>query len=441
MRITTQRAGKWPADVLLDDAPNTPDAPEKRGTTSVCGCSGYVGSVGVGSLGVGSLGCSQQKWQTGLTSGNIPFSFRICLSALSLTLAMTQVVHADQLLLRDLTLIRNRTISSFDLDGVLIELSPGDEQLISWDRIESGQVEETRQEEFDDLLTQVGEPLFRIRQRLRFEDYDELLPLATSIYPLYRERTSFSAYVVAQSLMWSRIAHGEREQAIEPFLRSYSYLDSHRDDYARIPGPRRLQFSKTTVLNPSLIPVWFDAQAAAEVLDDVYDAFKSMKHPRPTGAYVYVGSLAITAGDQELTDTILTSLEGTDGPALELKSLLQMQLEVSQGVKGNVSQKVAAEHNTFLPENRAIALYWLGQQLITQKETAQRQRGVLKLLNIPATYGSRYQELSAAALHDSMKTLAEIGDQLASQKLRDELRSNFAYTYYGRQQTTSSSFE
>ncbi|MCH7725520.1 MAG: hypothetical protein IH991_03410, partial [Planctomycetes bacterium] len=207
--------------------------------------------------------------------------------------------HADQLLLRNLVLIRGRTITAFDEDGVQI----GDRK-IPWDQIQRGTVATEKQAEFDRLLQELGEPLFRLRVRLRFGDYQSLGSFAESLYPRYSDRNSQTAFMVAHALMKSRITAGHREEAVEPYLRCLAYL-LNSNDRLIFPGQRSLSFSSTTGLTPSLVPVWFDSDAAKRVLPKVREAVRLIKHPRPEGVYLYYASLALSGGDNKAAlDTI-----------------------------------------------------------------------------------------------------------------------------------------
>ena len=144
-----------------------------------------------------------------------------------LAVGASRVAAEDRLELRDLTVIANRTVRGFDLDGVALD----DGRIIAWDRIQHGQLRSVelapRQREFDRFLQSVGEPLYRLRQRLKVGDIQGLGKLAAELAPQYRGRTSGSSYLVAQAMFWSHLASGRREAALIAHLESYRQLQTH----------------------------------------------------------------------------------------------------------------------------------------------------------------------------------------------------------------------
>src|SRR4051794_10343566 len=77
---------------------------------------------------------------------------------------------ADRLILRNLDIITDRTITAFDEDGLLLDRPrDGGTDRITWDEVERGKVA-LDQSRFDTLLAKLGPPLYRIRQRLKVGD-------------------------------------------------------------------------------------------------------------------------------------------------------------------------------------------------------------------------------------------------------------------------------
>ena len=62
------------------------------------------------------------------------------------------------------------SVTSFDEDGVRLD----DGMVLGWDRIESARLSGQRQADFDRSLKELGDGLYRIRQRLRVGDYRDL---------------------------------------------------------------------------------------------------------------------------------------------------------------------------------------------------------------------------------------------------------------------------
>ncbi len=129
-------------------------------------------------------------------------------------LAGPPAAAADRLIKRNLDIIANRTVASFDEDGVRLDNGT----VLTWDEIERATVSADKQAAFNAMLKELGEPLYRIRQRMAAEDYEALAPQAEALYPRYLRRNGPTAYLAVQGVMWSRLAAGKQEQALEPFL-------------------------------------------------------------------------------------------------------------------------------------------------------------------------------------------------------------------------------
>ena len=71
-----------------------------------------------------------------------------------------------------------------------------------------------QQARFDQLLTELGGDLYRVRQRLAVGDWAGLLPHAEALEGRYAGRRSETAYMVFQALMWSRLAVGQARSGV-----------------------------------------------------------------------------------------------------------------------------------------------------------------------------------------------------------------------------------
>ncbi len=174
--------------------------------------------------------------------------------------ATPAVSGADRIILRNLKIISNKTVASFDEDG--IRLSDG--QMLGWHDIERAKVAEDKQAAFDTMLDELGNHLYRIRQRMVAGDYEGLVSHAEAVHTRYIGRTSDTAYTVMQALMWGKLAVGQREAALAPYLRCYDILRRRGKLRLPIPGERRLVFDARTATTRDIAPVWFDAAAAKD---------------------------------------------------------------------------------------------------------------------------------------------------------------------------------
>ena len=82
----------------------------------------------------------------------------------------TERSAADQIVLRDLTILTDRRVEKFNEDDIRLDNG----QRLGWDQIEKAQIA-ADQARFNQLLSELGTPLYRIRQRLKVGDYSALL--------------------------------------------------------------------------------------------------------------------------------------------------------------------------------------------------------------------------------------------------------------------------
>jgi len=331
---------------------------------------------------------------------------------------------ADRIILRNLDVISDRSIASFDLDGVVLDNGT----MLGWDEIEKANVGD-RQADFDALLTAVGSDLYRLRQRLTVGDYAGLAPHAEALWPRYQERRSRTAYLVFQSLMWARLNSGLREEAVEPYLLCVECL---RTENMALPGERRLKWNSDTAMCDELAPVWFRPDAAKEVLPRVGKIIGSMKQPWPTGVKIYYATLAATAGDLQRAQTALSELPN-DPQFVAWRKLVQAQQEVQQGEMGPVALDVASNWNRLAGAGRIAALYWCGRGFASSDDPDRRREGLLLLLRLPAVYGDQHPEVAAAGLFNAMEILTKARDASGAVSVRNELLERYSQTTFAAQ--------
>ena len=355
----------------------------------------------------------------------VPFLSLVWLSGLVVPTAG----GADRIVLRNLKILSDKTVTAFDEDGVHLD----GKQVLGWHEIEKAKVASDKQAAFDKMLAELGGHLYRIRQRLTVGDYEGLLPHAEAIHQRYAGRTSDTAYTVLQSLMWGRLADGRREAALTPYLQCYDILRRRGKSEIRLPGERRLVFDAKTALTPDITPVWFDANAAKAEMPKVYQMSRAMK-VRPEGAFVYYASLAATAGDDQTAEKVIRAVRSTEPPLSELRDIIDAQREILT----NNHTSFAARHlsdkiNELSKANQPLGFYWVGRHKLASSEMETQQRGLLDLLRIPVVYGDREPELAGAALVLAMRTLAEMKDVRGSVALRGVLLANYGSTSAAKQ--------
>jgi hypothetical protein len=333
---------------------------------------------------------------------------------------------ADRIVLRNLTVISDKTVASFDEDGIRFAEGGG----VAWDEVERGTVAADKQLAFDKMLQELGEHLYRIRQRLGVEDYQGLLPHAEAVYPRYRQRRSETAYLVCQAVMWGRLADRRREEALEPYLRCYELLRAAQGKPLKLPGDRTLQVDLETGLSPELLPVWFDTQAAAKVLDEAFQTISQMAKPLPEATRVYYATLALAAGDDAKAMSVLRGFAPASPAVEQLRDVALAQREVIAGQSGAAIANLETKLEGFSPVAKPVALYWIGRAKITAANERTRQDGMLQLLRIAAVYGDQHPELAAAGLFHTMEGLANTSGAAQSAAVRKELLDRYGQTYY-----------
>lgn len=335
------------------------------------------------------------------------------------------VSGADRIILRNLKIINDRTVSSFDEDG--IRLSDG--RMLGWHDIERAKVAEDKQVAFDKMLGELGNHLYRIRQRLVVGDYEGLVPHAEALQHHYAGRTSDTAYTVMQALMWGKLAVGQREAALAPYLRCYDILRQRGKLQLPIPGERRLVFDARTAITRDIAPVWFEESAAKAELSNVYEVIRAMS-ARPDGVYIYYASLASSAGDDETAAKVLRAVRADSDSIAELRDVVAAQREIVTGDVSKIAVKsLQNKLADFSSDNVPLALYWLGRDKLGADDASVQQQGMLDLLRIVAVYGDRRPEVSGAALVHAMDQLSARKDVRGSVALRGELLSKFGGTF------------
>jgi hypothetical protein len=341
----------------------------------------------------------------------------------------TMACAAERIMLRSLDILREPKVVRLDEDGIVLAAPrAGGSKLITWDEVEQGTIANQFQPQFDSLLKEIGLPLYRLRQRLRVGDYAGLRGPAEQLYPRFATRQSETAYMVCQSLMWARLAMGERERAVEPYLRCYELLRSRAARIASIPGERRLQVDPQTGLSAELVPIWFDAAAAKKVLPAVKTTCEALAQPRPPAAGLYYATLALAAGETAEAEQFLARLPTEPEAIGQWRMIALAQAEILAGKTGTNVAELSARRDDFTKATRPAAIYWLGMASLSRPERETQLDGLLDLLTLDASYGQSHPELAAAGLYQAMLALDKLKDDAGSAAVRQELLQRYAGT-------------
>jgi len=329
---------------------------------------------------------------------------------------------ADRIVLRNLDVITDKVVAEFDEGGVRFQ----DGATLAWDQIERGTVAPDQQSRFDQLLAELGSHLYRIRQRLQTGDYPGLLPHAEAVYGRYQGRRDAAAFMVFQSLVWSRLAAGQREAALEPHLRCLECLRADATLADTLPGSRRPRVDVTTGLTLDLVPVWFDGEAARQALTPVGNVIASMEKPHAAGTRIYFATLALAAGEPQKAEQALSGLQGLT----PLRGIVDAQSALQRGDADKAARDLSLRLPDLDRQDRPLALYWLGLARLTGGNAGNRQEGLLNLLEIPALFADQQPELAAAGLYEAMREMARAGDAKGGIAVRRELLDRYGQTWH-----------
>ncbi len=348
---------------------------------------------------------------------------------------------ADEIVLRDFSVLRDVQVVELLPEGLVLgKERPGGGALVSWHEVEQLTLAAAEKKPTAEKhLKEIGEPLFRLHTRLETGDEAGLLQPAEALFPHFQDRRTPTAYLVFQSLVWGRIANGQREQAVEPWLLAFETLRSRGAKLSDLPGTRRPNLDATSALLAELEPVWFDAAAATKAFPAAEKALAKLSDPLPVGARLYVASLALAAKEIKLAEPYLEGDTGDDALGTSLQQILLAERELLQNNSRAAAErmgKLLATRSTETSSKPAaftlepLAWFTLGRAQLASKQAGTHQQGLLSLSKIPALWGEQAPELAAAAL----ATLADSyeGDKILAARLREELNRQFYASWHAR---------
>ncbi|PQO37086.1 hypothetical protein C5Y96_07975 [Blastopirellula marina] len=346
-------------------------------------------------------------------------------------LATPTHAQADRLILRDLRLLNNITVIGFDEEGVKVT----DNNLVPWHEIELGTVSPDKQADFDRLRKELGDPLFRIHQRLKVGDYAGASEPAEAIFDRYKDRDSKVAYMVCQAAMWGRLAEGEREAALEPYFCCLRIMkkSARTSEVTQLPGSRTLDYDKQTGLTSDMLPIFFDHEKAAAALTKAGTAATSIGSAAPDGVLVYMAALSIAAEDFAQAETWQSRIRSGNPTLKQWPALLNAQLRIQSGDLIGARADLEPLIYSFETWNQPVAWYLLGTSGSRSSEFLRIENGVLDLLHIPALYGSEYPELAAAALSETYSALNRIQQPTQAKEIRRQLLLFYGGTTHAQQ--------
>ncbi|MFT5303090.1 MAG: hypothetical protein ACI814_003908 [Mariniblastus sp.] len=381
------------------------------------------------------------------------FSLSISLGAMAHAQAPRD--EATPIVLRDLSLIRGKTISQFDDNA--IQLSDGTQ--LAWDQVLKASVDQERQTEFDRRVLEIGLPVFRLKSRIALGDWSGAGEIAQPIYNQHilssqtqtqrqiqpaRSFDTDTKYLICLAAMHSSLDKHHHGQAMMPFFEAARTQPSVRREILDAVGIRTISKRElSTFFSDSIPPIWFDQTPNAEAEKWLLQQIQSIDRQReerdsdfrlPPGFSLYLASIQIESGQ---TATAIQSLQRID---VKGDANLNDWHNVLLARAKQVDNDPIAAQTLLTPiaqrlqsPARPLALFYLGTSMASMPGVSDSEfsRAMLMLLKLPALYGANSPELAAAALFQAAEIAKLRGMNSVAQKLREELLKRYPHTYHG----------
>lgn len=369
----------------------------------------------------------------------------IMLTDLSPQLAPGQTGPADRppIVLRNLKLIRDRSIAEFDDSSITLS----DGSRLGWDEVLQATVEPGQQTEFNARLNSIGLPSFRLKSRIQVGDWAGAGEIAESRDDQHSASEQAASgwndpntfYLAALAKMKSRIARGDRIGAIAPFLRAASLQPQVDDPTRQIAGTSWIpKMDLETGLSHELIPIWFDdhdlgrsSQPLTRRLENLIPASPS----ESTGPSLYLASIKIELGETDDARRLLNSMGNRlESIAGDWITVLNARIHQKKDEPLKAQAILQSNINELSGQPRLAGLYYLGINALNLPDLsdADYSAAILTLLRIPAEYGDQHRDLSAAALFQAVQIARVRGREQDALKLGNELLRRYPRTYHGR---------
>ena len=370
------------------------------------------------------------------------------------------------IVLRDLTLIRDRKVVRFDENIILLS----DGSRLSWDRVLKATVDKSRQAEFDLLIENQGLPLYRLRRRIELADWSQVLSAAEPVYQQLlsgESLTTDTKYLAALGVMRGHQHAGQRTASVQPFLRAARLQPSISPELKKSLADQLLSPTEVeTQLADDLVPIWFDLKSIETDFESLQSFLDATENSDSAGARIYFASLAAARSrqpalqpqresssdsatdqpaeqtqeerNQDRIDQAMTAIEELGKlpePLRGWKVLLTAQMNLNQQRFEPARIALNNQRNYFdraPPNQQAVAKLLKAQALKTATTDSARVDAILSLLSIPARWENQYPTLASAALYEAIQVAEKRETAEEMRIIRDELLAKYPSTYHGR---------
>ena len=396
-------------------------------------------------------------------------TFVLAIVLFSIQIVIPRSVFAQSpIVLRDLSLIRDKAISDFDRNA--ITLSDGSK--LAWDRVLkaelSGEPESktapSRQPEFDRNLKQVGLPLFRLKTRIKQGDWAGAGKIAG---PMFDSVTAGKSdfpnpdieYLVCLATMKSRTGQGSamqnRASAVLPFLRA-SWVESSVNPktiemvaaYSNAEKPNAEK--RADGLSPELLPVWFNVDQIQSSLKQIeqlpnLEANTTPDKANMVGKEIYLASMQIELDQTDQANATLNRLNRNRSKLVDAwRIVLRARMLQRSGNHVQAQSMLDKNSDSIIGDARPVAIYYRGlsefeihsrdgkiETPLNSAVDTDLSNSSLMLLRLPALYGESHPELAAAGLYHVAEIAKLRGHLDQSKKLSRELLQRYPRTYHG----------
>ena len=299
-------------------------------------------------------------------------------------------LFAQEIILRDLSRIANASVTSATDESLTL----ADGKQLSWDRVLQARVDPAWQKAVDDRIEKFGLPLYRLKHRLRQQNYDGAFEISRDWYD--NDQNMFAGadanFLVCRSVMLGRIARGENGKAVEAMIRALELQDQcSKELLDSIEGITFEESELKTQLCRQLLPVWSTAEESRSQLSKLDDQFdlQTMVQKWP-GLGVYLSSMAIHSGQRERM-TQWNSAMGAVPLFRPWQRILNSDLS-----RGPLSRFIGDTDGSL----RVTTMYWWATAEDQQAENPER---VLTLLKIVANYQDQFPSLAKESLAQAVE--------------------------------------
>lgn len=331
----------------------------------------------------------------------------------------------SSLVLRDLSLVTGVEVESFDLDSV--RLSNGSE--LSWDLILQGKVAAERQKEFDQNLVDIGLPLFQLKQRIKVQDWTRLKQVSETLMIRYSGIDSATSRMVCLAVAKSKIETGRRAEGVLPFMIAASKNSAFPNVSANEMG-----FTESGLelgLTNQLVPIWFDLEKvrAQKLAIEAYQI--EMQDRFPNAGFLYLASFCLALDELDEAKTYAEQVDELHEPLIQWKRL--MLSEIDRRTRNDINQlNLFQVDPSTVQEVRVASQFFDAVALDSKNGAASAEAKILEYLKVPARGGSRFPNLSAAAIHRSIELAKQANMTEEAKTLTSELFQRYPNSYHGK---------